>query len=45
LRIAVIYQNWFFDFLKTIVMNPKSHPEYHQGSVPVFDNSPTMVIY
>ncbi len=45
LRIAVIYQNWFFEFLKTIVMNPKSQPEYHQGFVPVFVNSPTMVIY
>jgi hypothetical protein len=27
----VIFQNWLFDFVKTVVMNPKNHPNHRWG--------------
>jgi uncharacterized protein YcsI (UPF0317 family) len=36
MRTVVAYQNWLFDFLRTIVMNPKNCPENLWGSVHLF---------
>lgn len=35
--------NWFFDFLRAMVVDPKNHHENCPRSVPVFDNCPTLV--
>jgi hypothetical protein len=43
-RTVVIYQRWFADLLKPAVMNPKNHPDNRWGSVPVWDNCPTLFI-
>lgn len=43
---VITYQNQFLDFkLRTVFMNPKNHHPggYHLGSVPAFDNHPTLV--
>jgi hypothetical protein len=38
-------QNRFLElFFRTVVMNPKDYPDKCQGSVPVCDNHPTLVI-
>jgi len=40
-----MYQNRFLElFFRIVVMSPKDHPDKCQGSVPVCDNHPTLVI-
>jgi hypothetical protein len=43
MRTVVAYQNWVFDFLRTMVMNPKNHPKNLWGSVPASNNHPILV--
>ncbi len=46
LRTTVIYQSQVLDSLRTMVMNPKNHPDNPQkGSAPVCNGHPTLIAY
>jgi hypothetical protein len=38
----VIELNWFFDFLRSKVIQPRNHPDNFRGSAPLSDNRPIL---
>jgi hypothetical protein len=45
MRIVVIYLNWLFDCLRTLIMNSKNLPDNRMGSDPVSNNRPTLGVF
>jgi hypothetical protein len=39
----VIYQKLVLQMLRSMVMNLKNQSDNHHGSIPVFDNRPTLM--
>ncbi len=40
----VIFQNWVFDFLRTMVIDSKNYPNNQERHIPISNNRPTLVI-